>query len=273
MATASGIGADKRGDLLPVEEPDIGFLGPNYDFAGQLKLPGEVGVRRGSSFSSVTDAIGGVNYYMDAIAFGESSNFMTKGLPFQRLGVNYFVKNGQKCSNGADMWTYVELIPKGDAIGENMKRALESVGSVPLRGLAPGIIEDVKSAANPKPLVKALFGGGYAKCKLVELPVGDQFGNIEDPNTKEPWIADSKTAYRNNAGVRVQKKWVLDKNITAGEWSAAKKTQNPDGSDIKQTVEKFANNDWTDRFSFAQLLGIFGTLALANYAVYRYRYK
>lgn len=270
--TTPQIGADKRGDLLPVEEPDIGFLGPDYDFAGELKLPGQVGVRKGSSFSSVTDAISGVNYYMDAIAFGESSNFMTAGLPFQHLGVNYFVKNGQKCSNGADMWTYVELIPKGDAAGKNMKRALESVGSVPLRGLAPGIIEDVKSAANPKPLVNALFGTGYSQCKLVEKPVGDEFGRIQDSDTKDYWIADYKTAYWKN-GRRYQKKWVFDKNINAGTWERTPKTQNPDGSDIKETIERFSNGDWTDRFSVAQLLGIFGALAAANYAIYRYRYK
>ncbi len=265
------IGGDKRVDMLPVEEPDISFLGPDYDFAGQLKLPGQVGVRKGSSFSSVTDAIAGVNYYMDAIAFGESSNFMTRGLPFQHLGVNYFTKNGQKCSNGADMWTYVELIPTGEAAGKNMKRALESIGSVPLKGLAPGIIEDVKSAANPKPIVKALFGSGYSQCKLVEKPVGDEFGNIRDPETKEYWVVDPKTTYRKGRRT-MQKKWVFDRNINATQWENTPKTQNPDGSDIKESVESFLNNDWTDRFNMKQLLAILGTLAVANYAIYRYRY-
>lgn len=271
MATASGIGADKRGNLLPTSEPDIGFLGPNYDFSEELKLPGQVGVHRGNSFGSVVGAIKGVNYYLDAIAFGQSSNFMTKGLPFQHLGVNYFVKNGQKCSNGADMWTYVELIPKGDAAGKNVKRALESIGSVPLRGLAPGIIEDVKSAANPKPIVNALFGSGYAECKLMEAPVGDEYGRIENQETGESWISDPKTVYYHGK-IPYQKKWVLKRNVDAATYEATPKTQNPDGSDAKQTVEQFLNGDWTDRFSITQLLVGLGVLAAANYAVYRYRY-
>ncbi len=271
MATASGIGADTRGNLLPVKEPDIGFLGPNYDFSEELALPGQIGVRRDNTFGSVVGAIKGVNYYLDTIAFGESSNFMTKGMPFKRLGVNYFVKNGQKCSNGADMWTYMELIPKGDAAGKNMKRALESIGSVPLRGLAPGVIEDVKGAANPKPLVKALFGSGYAQCKLEEKQVGDQFSKIQNSETGEYWITDPETVIHKN-GLLYQRKWVLDKEVDAATFNATPKTQNPDGSDIKQKVEGFLTGDWTDRFSIAQLLAICGTLAVANYAVYRYRY-
>ena len=267
------IGADTRGNLLPTSEPDIGFLGPNYDFSENVKLPGQIGVKRGSSFGSVMGAVKGVNYYLDTIAFGESSNFMTRGMPFQHLGVNYFVKNGQKCSNGADMWTYMELIPTGDAAGANVKRALESIGSVPLRGLAPGIIEDVKSAANPKPIVSALFGSGYAECKLIEKPVGDEFGKIKN-DTKDPveyWVSDPKTVYYRN-GLAYQKKWVLRRNIDAATHEATPKTKNPDGSNAKQTVESFLNGDWTDRFSITQLVAGLTVLAAANYIVYRHRY-
>jgi hypothetical protein len=271
MATASGIGGDARGNLLPTIQPDISFLGPNYDYSEELKLPGQIGVRRGNSFGSVTSAIKGVNYYLDAIAFGESSNFMTRGLPFQHLGVNYFVKNGQKCSNGADMWTYMELIPKGDAAGTNVKRALESIGSVPLRGLAPGIIEDAKATANPAPFVNALFGSGYAQCKLKEGAVGDEFGKIQNTDTGEYWVSDPKTVYYRN-GRAYQKKWILQRNIDAATYEATPKTMNPNGSKVKQTIEKFVNNDWTDQFSFTQLIAILGTLAVANYAVYRYKY-
>ena len=130
------IGADKRGNMLPTGIPGldggkgkgIGFLGPNYNYADELILPGEVGVKRGGSFGDVMGAIGGVNYYIDTIAFGQSSNRMTAGLPFTRYGINYFLKTGAKCSNGADAWDYIELIPKGDALGKNFQKGMQSVG-------------------------------------------------------------------------------------------------------------------------------------------------
>lgn len=46
-----------------------------------------------------------------------------------------------------------------------------------MRGLAPGIIEDVKWSLDPKPVLQAAFGNVYPVCQKVSLPVGDTKGN------------------------------------------------------------------------------------------------
>lgn len=264
------IGADKRGNMLPTgipggEKNAIGFLGPNYNYADELILPGEVGVRRGGSFGDVMGAIGGVNYYIDTIAFGQSSNRMTAGLPFTRYGINYFIKTGAKCSNGADAWDYVELIPKGDALGKNFQKGMKSVGfDVELRGLAPGIIEDTKAGLNPAPIMKALFGTGYAQCKKITRRVGDERGRIASAEG-EPWT-DDPTTIEWRGGLPYQTKWVKDKDVDAATWEAEVKTMNPDGTPIQETLEGFLD------YPLPTLMKILAIAVAANFAAYSYRY-
>lgn len=274
MASTPQIGADMRGNMLPTAVPGadkntIGYLGPNYNYADELIVPGQVGVRRGGSFGAVMDAIKGVNYYMDTIAFGQSSNPMTENLPFQRYGVNYFLKTGAKCSNGADAWEYIELIPKGDALGKNFQKGLQSVGmNIELRGLAPGIIEDTKAGMNPLPMMKALFGTGYAKCQLVTKRVGDERGRTEDAEGN-PWVDDPTTIIR-KGGIPYQTKWVRAKDIDAATWDAEPKSMNPDGTPIRQITESFFGS--SDPEAMTTLLKILSTVIVANIAAYKWRY-
>ncbi len=275
MATKQ-IGAETRGNMLPTDQPSqsaaFGVLGPDYDYASELVLPGEIGVRRKGTLGAVMDGVRGVNYYMDAIAFGQSSNFMTKGMPFKRYGINYFIKSGQQCSNGADMYSYIELIPKGDALGKNFQRGMASVGfKTELRGLAPGIIEDAKAGMDPMALMKPLFGTGYARCKKVTKRVGDESGRIKDSEGNS-WVDNPKTV-QYIGGLPYQTKWVRDVDIDADEWTNTPKTMNPDGSPRE---ESFVNLDKPDKFldemPLSQLLKIASILLIANIAVYKYRY-
>ena len=48
-------------------------LGPNYVYADELATPSEIGVRRDGSFGGIARAVAGVNYYADAIGFGQTS--------------------------------------------------------------------------------------------------------------------------------------------------------------------------------------------------------
>jgi hypothetical protein len=267
------IGADTRGNILPTGDPSVGqggfgVLGPDYDYADELAVPGAVGVRRGGSFGAVMGAVKGMNYYMDTIAFGQSSNSMTEGLPFQHYGINYFIKTGQKCSNGADAWDYIELIPKGDAFGKNVQKGLASVGySTELRGFAPGMLEDIKKGINPLPLMKAMFGTGYAECKKVTKVVGDERGRIQD-SEGNPWVDNPKTIQW-IGGRPYQTKWVKARDIDASTWSNTPKTLNPDGSPARQS-EGFRN--FLDDMSLSQLLGLLGAAITANLIVYKIRY-
>ena len=91
-----------------------GLLGPKYSFADELSTPSELGIGRDGSFSGIMRAVAGVNYYVDAIGFGEATGLAKmSGMDQVPLGIQYFMKTGATCSNGADMYEYVSTIPKG----------------------------------------------------------------------------------------------------------------------------------------------------------------
>jgi hypothetical protein len=222
----AGIGLETRKNILPV--PDIpqgpGVFGPDYSFADNVKLPGEIGVRDGDSIGDVIDAVKGVAYYVDTIGFGESSNPMTRNMGLKPLGVNFWMKTGLKCSNGADMYQYVDGIPKGDSLGQRVSDGLRSAGMPGMRGLAPGIVEDAKAALNPVPVMEAVFGSGYPSCRFEKRPVGDQDGRIRNPTTGKSYVENPETVINGQQG-----RWVFDRSLTKDQWDAAPKTHCPNG--------------------------------------------
>ena len=70
-------GLENRTSILPTPAAapmGPGLLGPDYSFADNLALPGQVGVYEGDSMQSVVDSVKAVGYYVDMIGFGESSS-------------------------------------------------------------------------------------------------------------------------------------------------------------------------------------------------------
>jgi hypothetical protein len=238
-------GSETRTSILPSMIPSgIGFFGSPYSPANAMLTPAQIGVSVGDSMGDVINAVKGVGFYADQIGFGAPSTGLTQGMPLQPLGVNYFIKTGVSCSNGADMWQYMQGITQGDALGDKVKNAMAEMGLPPLKGLAPGMIEDAENALDPSPLMNSLFGSGYPQCKQVTLQVGDAYGNIADPDTNENWIGDMTGLQKTGNGY-VQTKWVQDTdqngnpiNLTRDQWTAAPKTFNSDGTPI-QTTEGF----------------------------------
>ena len=55
-----------------------GLLGPKYSFADELKTPSEMGINQDGSFDGIMRSVAGINYYTDAIGFGEST-LLAKG--------------------------------------------------------------------------------------------------------------------------------------------------------------------------------------------------
>lgn len=215
---------------------DTSYFGPNYDFAENMPMPADVGAVRNDTLSSVFEAGQAAAYYVDMIGFGAPSTSFTANMRNKPrpLGINYFIRTGSQCSNGADMWYYVDGVPDGSALGQTIKTALARSGLPPLRGLAPGMLEDAKAGLDPKPVVSAVLGSGYAQCRKVTLPVGDTFGKIKD-KYGDPWIVGP--IQRIN-GVPHQTRWVQDVDkrgnpiyLFVDEFDAAPKTQCPDGSD------------------------------------------
>jgi hypothetical protein len=242
---ASQMGNETRTSILPTNDPGApGFLGPDYDPSDMIPLPGQVGVYRGSSLGAAVSALKATSYYVDTIGFGQPSNpFFKSVYPVKIYGINYFMPTGIKCDNGADMYEYIETIPKGDALGTAVQKGLASTGLPQLRGLAPGAVEDAKAALNPAPLMRSLTGSGYAKCVLMENAfVGDLNGDFTGD------IGPVATTY--NPGTRTfiktQTRWVSAKDrrgnpitITKEQYDNTPKIYNPDGSLKKTNKEGF----------------------------------
>jgi len=198
-----------------------GMLGPKYDYTNELAPPSAIGVRNGGSIDDVVGAMAGVNYYIDAIGFGQSTGIAkSQGLQNQRLGIRYFMNTGMKCSNGSDMFEYIDNIPKGlpGRAGEEIQKTL----GVQLRGLAPGIVEDAANALNPVRLFGAAIGSGYSQCKQVSLPVGDERGRVKSDYDGSKWV-DGTFILRN--GIPYQTKWVYDRDVSREEFDKTRKIE------------------------------------------------
>ena len=262
-------GSEKRTSILPSLIPSgIGFFGSPYQPANAMMTPPQIGVEVGDSMDSVIGAVKGVGFYSDQIGFGAPSTGLTQGMPLQPLGVNYFLKTGLSCSNGAEMWQYIQGITQGDALGDKLKNVMAEMGLPPLKGLAPGMIEDAENALNPSPLLNALFGSGYPQCKQVTMPVGDAYGRIADPDTNENWIGDT-TGIQQTGNGYVQTRWVQDTdrqgnpvNLTRDKWIAAPKSYNSDGTPVTSPVKEAFENIMTKPTTIITV-GVLCLLALA----------
>jgi hypothetical protein len=221
-----GIGLENRSTITPT--PNIpstpGLFGPDYSFTDNIAVPNEVGVRQGSDWSSVWDSLKAMGYYIDMIGFGESSSQLSEGLPVKPLGVNTWVKTGLTCHNGPDMWVYVQGIPAGTAFGESVANRLAAAGLPALKGLAPGIMEDAESALDPIPALQSVFGSGYPYCEYKVLPVGDQDGNLQNPETGNHFTDEPDTLNGNMQG-----RWTQVGSLDHASWINSNKTHCPDG--------------------------------------------
>jgi hypothetical protein len=264
-------GSETRTSILPAMAPSgIGFFGSPYQPADQMVTPSQLGIHVGDSMDDVARAMKGVGFYVDQIGFGAASTSITAGMPLQPLGVNYFMETGATCSNGAKMWRYIQGIPDGSALGSRVQEELQRTGLPALRGLAPGMLEDVKNGLNPAPLMNAMFGSGYPKCERVTLQVGDNYGRIRDPSTGASWISDEADAVQ-EGGVWKQTRWVQMRdakgqpiNMDRDEWVAEEKTMNPDGTPVEGFVGRVG-----DALQHPASVIVVGALCLAAFAVLR----
>lgn len=268
------VGLESRTQILP--NPSIptkvpGVFGPDYSFADSIPLPSEVGVRDGDDVQSVIDAAKGAAFYIDTIGFGKSSSRLTAGMPLKPLGVNTFMRTGFVCSNGADMWMYNAGIPKGNALGKRLADGLEGAGFPPMKGLAPGILEDVQSALDPTPLMSAIFGTGNPMCVYKEERVGDQDNKIQNSATNAYYVENPETVYY-KGGVPYQRRWVYAADLTSDAYKNTPKTFCPDGSAVadhkdtdclKPIVSTAAFQDYSsNRRDAKELLRMIGAASL-----------
>ncbi len=230
-ASSVQYGNETRKSILPkTDTTKIGYLGPQFDPTDDLLIPSQIGVRSEGTMDATVDAAKGAAWYADMIGFGAPSSDFTKDMDVKPypIGVNYFLRTSQQCSNGADMWQYVEGIPRGDMLGKKITTALQELGYPPMKGMASGMIEDAQSALNPVPLVRAIFGSGYPRCKQVTARVGSSMNKIKNDDGKS-YVEEPETV-EYKAGVPHQTHWVLDEYVDKDEWEKDQKIYERDGT-------------------------------------------
>lgn len=208
---------------------------PKYSYTDEISTPADLEIERDGSFDAISRAVAGINYYSDVIGFGQSTQLAAKqGMVQKPLGLRFFLKTGQVCSNGANMYEYVDTIPRGATIGPRTEEQLKKMGLANMRGLAPGIMEDAIAALNPTDLLNAVAGTGYPKCKKVTQPVGDFEGRVKSKyDESNVWIKDP---YKVRDGLPTQSRWVFDRWMTREEYDADAKTELPE----QQLTEGFS---------------------------------
>lgn len=224
-------GNESRSSILPkTDTTKIGYLGPQFDPTDDLLIPSQIGVRSEGTMDATVDAAKGAAWYADMIGFGAPSTDFTKNMDVKPypIGVNYFLHTSQQCSNGADMWQYVEGIPRGDMLGKKITNALSELGYPPMKGMAAGMIEDAQSALNPVPLVRAIFGSGYPRCKQVTARVGSSMNKIKNDDGK--YYVEDPESVEYKAGVPYQTQWVVDEYVDKDAWERDQKIFNRDGT-------------------------------------------
>jgi hypothetical protein len=203
------------------------LMGPAYSYADELATPSELGITQDGSAGGILRAVAGVNYYTDAIGFGESTMLAkAQGWSQKPLGLRYFTDTGLTCSNGAKMFEYIDTTPPGlpGRVGAEIKKTLQ----VDLKGLGPGIMADAVGALNPLPMFKAIVGSAYAACKKVTLPVGDLNGNLKSPHPGgAAWITEGDTQV--GPGGPTQTRWVYDHDVSQEEYDNTEKTEVVEG--------------------------------------------
>ena len=71
-----------------------GYFGPKYSFADNIPLPGQIGVRQEPTFGAIIDSVGGINYYIDTIAFGGRTMFDSHSP--QPMGTRFFLNTNMQ---------------------------------------------------------------------------------------------------------------------------------------------------------------------------------
>jgi hypothetical protein len=173
---------------------------PQFDFNAAIPGPKEMGVSDKGRLSQIIKNGGAVSGYIDIIMSGSPSSF-TKATMSGRslkhvrpLGSRFFMDSIRKCKftdpntnqeKEVTMSEYVDMVPRGSALGPVVSRKLRESG-FDTRGLIPGVLEDIL-AINPGAIFNSAKEKNDARCIRVRGLVNKkQADGSLDPNARHP---------------------------------------------------------------------------------------
>jgi hypothetical protein len=173
---------------------------PQFDFNAAIPGPKEMGVSDKGRLSQIIKNGGAVSGYIDLIMSGKPSAFtrstMNKRSQSQvrPLGSRFFMDSIRKCKftdpntnqeKEVTMSEYVDMVPRGAALGPVVSRKLRESG-FDVRGLIPGVLEDIM-AINPGAIFNSAKEKNDARCILVRGLVNKkQADGSLDPTARQP---------------------------------------------------------------------------------------
>ena len=151
------------------------YLGPNYNYAQEIKGPHEIGMSSGGNFGALVNDVAGLIEYVEVLVSGSSKAQRNPG--HGPLGNKYFLKTIAQCK---DIDTqklvprsiYINNVPTGNI---PFISGLSGVDFSEFRGLIPGVITNIE-VLNPITIGEALLSGPNPDCANITLPTKLQQG-------------------------------------------------------------------------------------------------
>lgn len=151
------------------------LLGPNYDYVGKIKTPGQLGVSGNGDLPTLGKDIAALVSYTEVLVTGQGEGTSVGG----PLGDKFFLKTGQTCKDvdsGEEVTRsiYINNVPDGSI--PFITTALGGEKFTTFEGLIPGAMSNV-NALNPFAMMQSFLSGAVPDCKYVNYPVIVDQGN------------------------------------------------------------------------------------------------
>jgi len=176
---------DVGGDLTNLEEK---VLGPKYDYAKNIKPPGEIGMSSRGSISAAAKNVAGLIDYTEVLVTGGGRASRSGGA----MGNKFFLQTGAKCNDihGSGEQTrsiYINNVPQG-----NIPFISSSTGAnfSEFRGLIPGTLSTM-GQLNPMKIFQAFMMKGTPDCQALTMQTVDS-NNHKSSETKFVALMDIK---------------------------------------------------------------------------------
>lgn len=163
MSGVNNVFASVTKDLNATQEK---LLGPQYDYAKQIKTPNELGMSGKGTFDALGKNVNGMISYVELLVTGYSNASRTGG----PLGNKFFLKTGALCTDKSskkdvDRYIYINNVPDGSI--PFISSGLDGNFST-FKGLVPGTLSNV-SQINPLQILQSFMAGNKPECQPINM--------------------------------------------------------------------------------------------------------